>query len=102
MTENSTNKGLRPSLRAQRSNPDHGYDSSGLLRRFAPRNDAIETQRSSGGELMTQTFHPKFDRRTLIKGAAPLGAFHVASPFIIQPRGETAIPIAIVAPLTDV
>src|SRR5260370_35351003 len=102
MTENSTNNGLSASLGARRSNSDHGYGSSGLLRRFAPRNDAIETQRSSGGELMTQTFHPKFDRRTLIKGAAALGAFQVASPFIIQARGETAIRMGMVDPLTGV
>ena len=45
---------------------------------------------------------PKLDRRTLIKGAAALGAFQVTSPFIIQARGETAIRIGMVDPLTGV
>ena len=52
--------------------------------------------------MTSQTFNPKFDRRTLIKGAAALGAFQVASPFIIQARGETAIRIGMVDPLTGV
>ena len=43
-----------------------------------------------------------FNRRTLIKGAAALGAFQVASPFIIQARGETPIRIGMVDPLTGV
>src|SRR5271170_2191080 len=48
------------------------------------------------------SFNPKFDRRTLIKGAAALGAFQVASPFILQARGETPIRIGMVNPLTGV
>src|SRR5258707_3676855 len=52
--------------------------------------------------MTPQTFSPKFDRRTLIKGAAALGAFQVASPFIIQARGETAVRIGMVDPLTGV
>ena len=48
------------------------------------------------------TFTPKLDRRRLITGAAALGAFQVASPFIIQARGETAIRIGMVDPLTGV
>src|SRR3981081_2945300 len=52
--------------------------------------------------MTSQIFSPKFDRRTLIKGAAALGAFQVASPFIIQARGETAIRIGMVDPLTGV
>src|ERR1700680_1625449 len=63
----------------------------------------MKKQRSRRGELMTSPiFNPKFDRRTLIKGAAALGAFQVASPFIIQARGETAIRIGMVDPLTGV
>ena len=46
--------------------------------------------------MTPQTFSPKFDRRTLIKGAAALGAFQVASPFIIQARGEAAVRIGMV------
>jgi hypothetical protein len=42
--------------------------------------------------MASQTFNPIFTRRTLIKGATALGAFQVASPFIIQARGETADP----------
>ena len=37
-----------------------------------------------------------------MKGAAALGAFQVASPFIIQARGETPIRIGMVDPLTGV
>src|SRR5690349_10349842 len=58
---------------------------------------------SLGGTLMTsKIIKPGFDRRSLIKGAAALGAFQVASPFIIQARGETAIRIGMVDPLTGV
>src|SRR6202795_1083210 len=52
--------------------------------------------------MTTQSFNPQFNRRTLIKGAAALGAFQVASPFIIQARGETAIRMGMVDPLTGV
>src|SRR5258708_18260061 len=52
--------------------------------------------------MTSQTLGTKFDRRTLIKGAAALGAFQVASPFIIQARGETAIRMGMVDPLTGV
>src|SRR5580692_6807407 len=52
--------------------------------------------------MTSQTFSARFDRRTLIKGAAALGAFQVASPFIIQARGEAAIRIGMVDPLTGV
>ncbi len=52
--------------------------------------------------MTSQTFNPKFNRRTLIQGAAALGAFQVASPFIIQARGETPIRIGMVDPLTGV
>src|SRR6266576_727019 len=52
--------------------------------------------------MTSQTFSPKFDRRALLKGAAALGAFQVASPFIIEARGEAAIRIGMVDPLTGV
>ena len=48
---------------------------------------------------MTSPAFTKFNRRTLMKGAAALGAFQVASPFIIQARGETAVRIGMVDPL---
>src|SRR5579864_7993254 len=52
--------------------------------------------------MRSQTFSPKLDRRTLMKGAAALGAFQVASPFLIQARGESPIRIGMVDPLTGV
>ena len=52
--------------------------------------------------MTSPIFRPKFDRRTLIKGAAALGAFQVASPFLIAARGETPIRIGMVDPLTGV
>src|ERR1700716_141363 len=52
--------------------------------------------------MSSRTFNPTFDRRSLIKGAAALGAFQLASPFIIQARGETPIRIGMVDPMTGV
>ena len=52
--------------------------------------------------MTSQTFHPGLNRRTLVTGAAALGAFQLASPFIISARGETAIRIGMVNPLTGV
>jgi hypothetical protein len=52
--------------------------------------------------MRSQTFIAKFDRRTLVKGAAAFGAFQVASPFLIQARGETPIRMGMVDPLTGV
>src|SRR6202022_4733957 len=75
----------------------------GASRRQATRGIREETQRTFQGELMTSPiFNPRFDRRTLIKGAAALGAFQVASPFVIQARGEAPIRIGMVDPLTGV
>ena len=50
--------------------------------------------------MTSQTFNPKFNRRTLVTGAAALGALQIASPFVIAARGETAIRIGMVDPLT--
>src|SRR4051812_34140186 len=52
--------------------------------------------------MRSSIFNPHLDRRTLIKGAAALGAFQVASPFIIQARGEAPIRMGMVDPLTGV
>src|SRR4030081_3066409 len=52
--------------------------------------------------MTSQISNPKFDRRTLIKGAAALGAIQLASPFIIQARGDSALRIGMVDPLTGV
>ena len=43
-----------------------------------------------------------FSRRTLLKGVAAAGAVQVASPFIIQARGEQSIRIGMIDPLTGV
>jgi branched-chain amino acid transport system substrate-binding protein len=47
-------------------------------------------------------FGVRVGRRTLLKGAAAVGALQVASPFIIAARGETPIKIGMVDPLTGV
>ena len=52
--------------------------------------------------MTSPAFTAKFNRRTLMKGAAALGVFQVASPFVIQARGETAVRIGMVDPLTGV
>src|SRR5271154_56758 len=44
----------------------------------------------------------RFDRRTLIKAGAAVGAAQIASPFIIAARGENPIKIGMVDPLTGV
>jgi len=47
--------------------------------------------------------HPyRVGRRTLLKGAAAIGALQVASPFLISARGETPIKVGMVDPLTGV
>src|SRR5207248_4049286 len=52
--------------------------------------------------MTSSIFNLRFDRRKLLKGTAALGALQVASPFIIQARGETAIRMGMVDPLTGV
>jgi branched-chain amino acid transport system substrate-binding protein len=52
--------------------------------------------------MISKTFSARLNRRTLVKGVAALGAFQVASPFIVQARGETPIRIGMVDPLTGV
>jgi branched-chain amino acid transport system substrate-binding protein len=51
---------------------------------------------------MSQISKRAFSRRTLLKGAAVAGAVQVASPFIIQARGEQSIRIGMIDPLTGV
>lgn len=60
-----------------------------------------DTKNRSRETLMTSQIF-RFDRRTLMKGAAAVGAIQMASPFIIQARGETPIRIGMVDPLTGV
>jgi branched-chain amino acid transport system substrate-binding protein len=45
-------------------------------------------------------FDSPLNRRSVVKGAAALGVIQVASPFIIQARGETPLRIGMVDPLT--
>src|SRR6201992_3051610 len=52
--------------------------------------------------MTSHTLGPKLNRRTLVKGAAALGAFQITSPFVIQARGETPIKIGMVDPITGV
>ena len=52
--------------------------------------------------MTTHMFNSRFDRRTLLKGAAALGAIQVTSPFIIRARGETSIRMGMIDPLTGV
>src|ERR1043165_6290925 len=52
--------------------------------------------------MTTPTLTGKFDRRMIVKGAAAAGALQMASPFIIQARGETPVRIGMVDPLTGV
>ncbi len=42
----------------------------------------------------------RVDRRTILKAGAAIGAVQIASPFIIQARGEATIKIGMVDPLT--
>ena len=42
------------------------------------------------------------DRRAVLKGAAAIATLPVASPFIIEARGETPLRIGMVDPLTGV
>jgi len=44
----------------------------------------------------------RLDRRAVLKGAAAAGALQIASPFIITARGEAALRIGMVDPLTGV
>ena len=44
----------------------------------------------------------RFDRRSVLKGAAALGGLGVASPFVIAARAETPIRIGMIDPLTGV
>src|SRR5256886_5105149 len=52
--------------------------------------------------MTSSIFNLRFDRRKLLKGTAALGALQVASPFIIQARGETPIKIGMVDPRAGV
>jgi branched-chain amino acid transport system substrate-binding protein len=52
--------------------------------------------------MKAHPLHTKVGRRTLLKGAAAVGALQVASPFLIAARGETPIKVGMVDPLTGV
>ena len=51
---------------------------------------------------MPETFVRKIDRRGVLRAAAALGAAQIASPFLIQARGENPVRIGLVDPLTGV
>jgi branched-chain amino acid transport system substrate-binding protein len=52
--------------------------------------------------MTSHTFSRHFSRRTVLKGAAAMGGLQVASPFVIRARGETALRIGMVDPMTGV
>src|SRR5580692_9943684 len=52
--------------------------------------------------MASHRFSRNFSRRVILKGAAAAGALQIASPFIIQARGETPLRIGMVDPLTGV
>jgi branched-chain amino acid transport system substrate-binding protein len=49
-----------------------------------------------------KTGHWSIGRRSILKAGAAIGALQVASPFIIQARGETPVKMGLVDPLTGV
>jgi branched-chain amino acid transport system substrate-binding protein len=52
--------------------------------------------------MTSNTFSHNFSRRTVLKGAAAVGGLQITSPFIIRARGETAVRIGMVDPMTGV
>lgn len=52
--------------------------------------------------MTDSTIFRNLSRRTVLTGAAAIGGLQVASPFIIQARGETPIRIGMIDPLTGV
>ncbi|HEY2227405.1 MAG TPA: ABC transporter substrate-binding protein [Xanthobacteraceae bacterium] len=52
--------------------------------------------------MTSNTFSHHFSRRTVLKVAAAVGGLQIASPYIIQARGETPLRIGMVDPLTGV
>jgi branched-chain amino acid transport system substrate-binding protein len=52
--------------------------------------------------MATPYLSRRFDRRSILKGAATLGGLGVASPFVIAARADTPIRIGMVDPLTGV
>jgi branched-chain amino acid transport system substrate-binding protein len=51
---------------------------------------------------MPENFVRRFDRRSVLRAAAALGAAQVASPLLINARGESPVRIGLVDPLTGV
>jgi branched-chain amino acid transport system substrate-binding protein len=52
--------------------------------------------------MSKRNFTHGFSRRTVIKGAAAIGALQVTSPFIIKALGDTPVKIGMIDPLTGV
>jgi branched-chain amino acid transport system substrate-binding protein len=52
--------------------------------------------------MTSNTYSYRLSRRTVLKGAAAVGGLQIASPYIIAARGETALRIGMVDPMTGV
>ena len=52
--------------------------------------------------MLKRKFLSRISRRTVIKGAAAVGALQVTSPFIIKALGDTPIKVGMIDPLTGV
>jgi branched-chain amino acid transport system substrate-binding protein len=52
--------------------------------------------------MLKRNFLSRISRRTVIKGAAAVGALQVTSPFIIKALGDTPVKIGMIDPLTGV
>src|SRR5436190_24112775 len=59
--------------------------------------------RNRGGSTMSKrNIQNRFSRRTVIKGAAAIGAMQIASPFVVKALGETPVKVGMIDPLTGV
>src|SRR6266446_2982919 len=54
------------------------------------------------GQMASHRYSNNVNRRVLLKGAAALSGLQIASPFIIRARGETALRVGMVDPMTGV
>jgi branched-chain amino acid transport system substrate-binding protein len=52
--------------------------------------------------MLKRNFLSRISRRTVIKGAAAVGAMQVTSPFIVKALGDTPVKIGMIDPLTGV
>src|SRR6195256_5078874 len=54
------------------------------------------------GQMASHRYSDNFSRRVLLKGAAAVSGLQIASPFIVRARGETALRVGMVDPMTGV